>query len=84
MPIHSGAAGCDIEPYGVDVDVRKCLAYAAGLGETADVYFDDARPGGIVAPSRSPSSNSSSARIRWPAMSMVSPSMMRGLPVMSA
>jgi acyl dehydratase len=50
MPIHSAAAGCNVEPYEVDVDVRKCLAYAAGLGETADVYFDDARPGGIVAP----------------------------------
>jgi len=50
MPICSAAAGCAVEPYDVDVDVRKCLAYAAGMGETADVYFDDARPGGIVAP----------------------------------
>lgn len=50
MPINSAAAGCAVEPYDVDVDVRKCLAYAAGMGETADVYFDDARPGGIVAP----------------------------------
>jgi acyl dehydratase len=50
MPIRSAAAGCDAVPYDFDVDVRKCLAYAAGLGETADVYFDDARPGGIVAP----------------------------------
>jgi acyl dehydratase len=50
MPINSAAAGCVVEPYNVDVDVRKCLAYAAGMGETADIYFDDARPGGIVAP----------------------------------
>lgn len=50
MPIRSAAAGCAVEPYEFDVDVRKCLAYAAGMGETADIYFDDARPGGIVAP----------------------------------
>jgi len=50
MPIRSAAAGRDTVPYEVDVDARKCLAYAAGVGETADVYFDDARPGGIVAP----------------------------------
>ncbi|NKB58495.1 MAG: hypothetical protein GKS00_19375 [Alphaproteobacteria bacterium] len=50
MPIRSAAVGCDVAPYAFDIDVRKCLAYAAGLGETADVYFDDARPGGIVAP----------------------------------
>lgn len=50
MPIRSAVAGCDTVPYEVEVDVRKCLAYAAGVGETADVYFDDARPGGIVAP----------------------------------
>lgn len=50
MPIRSAAAGCPVEPYDVDVDVRKCLAYAAGMGETADIYFDDARPEGIIAP----------------------------------
>jgi len=50
MPINSAAAGSPVEPYDVEIDARKCLAYAAGMGETADVYFDDARPGGIVAP----------------------------------
>ena len=50
MPINAAAAGAAVEAYDVDVDVRKCLAYAAGMGETADVYFDDARPEGIVAP----------------------------------
>ena len=50
MPINAAAAGSPVAPYDVDVDVRKCLAYAAGMGETADVYFDDARPDGIVAP----------------------------------
>ncbi|MBL4720838.1 MAG: MaoC family dehydratase N-terminal domain-containing protein [Alphaproteobacteria bacterium] len=50
MPIHAAVAGCDVAPYDVEIDARKCLAYAAGMGETADVYLDDARPGGIVAP----------------------------------
>ena len=50
MPINAAAVGSPVEPYDVNVDVRKCLAYAAGMGETSDVYFDDARPGGIVAP----------------------------------
>jgi len=49
MPINAAAVGSPVEPYDVDVDARKCLAYAAGMGETADVYFDDARDGGIVA-----------------------------------
>lgn len=50
MPINAAAAGSPVAAYDVDVDTRKCLAYAAGMGETAEVYFDDARPGGIVAP----------------------------------
>lgn len=50
MPINAAATGNPVEPYEIDIDVRKCLAYAAGMGELADIYFDDARPGGIVAP----------------------------------
>ena len=50
MPINAAAAGSLVDPFDVEIDVRNCLAYAAGMGETADVYFDDARPGGIVAP----------------------------------
>ena len=50
MPIHATAVGSEIGPYEKDVTVRSSLAYAAGLGETADVYFDDARPEGVYAP----------------------------------
>ena len=50
MPINAAATGSLVEPYDVDIDARNCLAYAAGMGETSDVFFDDARPGGIVAP----------------------------------
>ncbi len=50
MPIRAAAVGSEIGPYEKAVTVRSSLAYAAGLGETADVYFDDAREGGVYAP----------------------------------
>lgn len=49
MPINASAVGAETEPYDIDVTARRCLAYAAGLGLTNDVYFDDAGPGGIIA-----------------------------------
>ena len=49
MPINTTAVGLETEVYSFDITARQCLAYAAALGETADVYFDDARSGGIVA-----------------------------------
>ena len=49
MPINTNAVGLETEVYSFDISARQCLAYAAALGETADVYFDDARSGGIVA-----------------------------------
>ena len=50
MPIRAAAVGQEIGPYAFEITTRSALAYAAGLGETADVYFDDARPEGIIAP----------------------------------
>jgi len=50
MPIRAAAVGLEIGPYETELTTRRILAYAAGLGETADVFFDDARPGGIQAP----------------------------------
>lgn len=50
MPIRAAAVGLEIGPYESELTTRRMLAYAAALGETADVYFDDARAGGIVAP----------------------------------
>ena len=49
MPINASAVGADIGPYEHHITTRQCLAYAAALGETAAIHFDDARPGGIVA-----------------------------------
>jgi acyl dehydratase len=50
MPVRAAAVGFEIGPYESELTTRQVLAYAAGLGETAEVYFDDARDGGIVAP----------------------------------
>ena len=49
MPINTTAVGLETDVYSFSITARQCLAFAAVLGETADVYFDDARPGGIVA-----------------------------------
>jgi acyl dehydratase len=35
-------------PSEAEISARRLLAYAAGLGETGDLVFDDAREGGIV------------------------------------
>ena len=48
MPILSSAVGSEIGPYEKELTTRHVLAYAAGLGETASIYFDDARAGGVV------------------------------------
>lgn len=50
MPIRAAAVGSEIGPYERDLTLRYALAYAASLGETSDVYFDDARAGGVLAP----------------------------------
>jgi len=50
MPIRAAAVGSETAAYAFEASKRRCLAYAAALGETADVYFNDARPCGIVAP----------------------------------
>jgi acyl dehydratase len=51
MPISSSAVGRKVNG-GVTTEVttRMTLAYAAGIGECSPRFFDDARPGGIVAP----------------------------------
>jgi len=48
MPIRAAAVGTRLAGREVEVSARQLLAYAAGVGETAAVFFDDARPGGIV------------------------------------
>lgn len=50
MPVQTSAAGAELDVHRLDMTVRRALAYAAGIGETAPALFDDARPGGIIAP----------------------------------
>ena len=49
MPIQTSAVGLETDDYPYEITVRQCHAFAAALGETSDVYFDDARPDGIIA-----------------------------------
>jgi len=49
MPINAAAVGSETAAYDHAITTRQCLAYAAALGETSAVHFDDARLGGIVA-----------------------------------
>jgi acyl dehydratase len=48
MPIRAAAVGTRLEGRDALVSARQLLAYAAGVGETSDVFFDDAREDGIV------------------------------------
>jgi len=48
MAIHTSAVGTKRSSDRVVVSARRLLAYAAGLGATAEALFDDAREGGMV------------------------------------
>jgi len=50
MPLATTAAGSKLPSASRDITVREVLAYAAGIGDTCDPVFDDARSGGIAAP----------------------------------
>ena len=50
MPISTAAAGSSLPTATRDITVREALAYAAGIGDTCDPVFDDARGEGIAAP----------------------------------
>jgi acyl dehydratase len=49
VPIRSAAAGSILDTSRERITTRRLLAYAAGIGATADGAFDDAREGGVVA-----------------------------------
>jgi acyl dehydratase len=48
--INGCCVGLDMGEYTIDVTPRRTLAYAAAIDAPEEVYFDDARAGGIVAP----------------------------------
>ncbi len=63
MPISTAAAGSDLPPHERLITVRDALAYAAGIGDTCESVFDDARGGGIAAPP------SYCVSLEWPVVS---------------
>ncbi len=50
MPISTAAAGSELPSATRRITVRDALAYAAGIGDTGEPVFDDARAEGIAAP----------------------------------
>lgn len=48
MPVRAAIVGSKLQPSMAVIAARDLLAYAAGIGATDRVWFDDARPGGIV------------------------------------
>jgi acyl dehydratase len=48
MPLSAAVLGTAPPPLTIDVDDRWLMAYAAGLGETAECYLDPRRPDGLV------------------------------------
>ncbi len=63
MPLSTAAAGSELEPATREITVRDVLAYAAGIGDTGESVFDDARGGGIAAPP------SYCVSLEWPVVS---------------
>jgi acyl dehydratase len=50
MPMNTSITGASAGERRVAVTARLCMAYAAGTDDDNPRYFDDVRPGGIVAP----------------------------------
>jgi len=48
MPIRASAAGKKLAEREVEISARQLLAFAAAVGESAELHLDDARPGGCV------------------------------------
>lgn len=50
MKLTSDYVGAPFKEYTCTVDARRTMNYAAAVGDAHPAYFDDERPGGIVAP----------------------------------
>lgn len=50
MPVLSSAVGQVFGDRTIEVTSRMTMAYAAAIGATEDIFLDDAREGGVVAP----------------------------------
>jgi len=60
MKLSSDFVGTSIKEYRTAADSRWTMNYAAAIGETNPLYFDDERPGGIIAPPLFP------VAVTWP------------------
>jgi acyl dehydratase len=50
MELDPRFVGARLRPYRIDVDRRRTTNYAAAVGDDNPLYFDDRRPGGLIAP----------------------------------
>jgi acyl dehydratase len=50
MELDPQFTGARMRPYQTDVDWRRTTNYAAATGDDNPLYFDDQRPGGLIAP----------------------------------
>lgn len=50
LSIPTDRIGAEVGRHVVAVSTRMTTAYAAGIGAVEDLYLDDARPGGVIAP----------------------------------
>jgi acyl dehydratase len=50
MPVLTSAIGAELDVVDTEMTARKALAYAAGIADTSDAVFDDARDDGIIVP----------------------------------
>jgi acyl dehydratase len=50
VPIWTAGLGAEFGRYRTEMTRRRIMAFAAGIGADEALYFDDARPEGIVAP----------------------------------
>ena len=60
MKLTSDFVGAALKEYTCTVHARRIMNYAAAIGDTNPVYFNDERPEGIVAPPLFP------VAITWP------------------
>ena len=50
MKMHSHYVGLELNKYRIEVTARRSMNYAASLGDSNPLYFDDERDGGLLAP----------------------------------
>ena len=60
MKMTSAFVGAALKEYTCIITTRRIMNYAAAIGDTSPFYFNDERPGGIIAPPLFP------VAVTWP------------------